>query len=53
MIVSHCTINADEAIIGNEVVIRWGDFGGPIKDVRAQVARYPYLNEQRNQDIAR
>ena len=28
---------------GTEVVVKWGDHGGRIKDVRATVARYPYL----------
>ena len=49
--ISHCTIDRDAANIGTEVVVKWGDFGGPIKDIRARVARYPYLNEGRNQDV--
>jgi len=50
-ILSHCTIDIDQAQIGNEVVVQWGDHGGPIKEIRATVARYPYLNENRNQTV--
>lgn len=48
---SHCTIDIDQAQEGNELVLNWGDFGGPIKDVRVTVARYPYLSEDRNQVV--
>lgn len=50
-VISHCTIDLDQAQIGNEVVVQWGDFGGPIKNVRARVERYPYSTLPRNQDI--
>jgi hypothetical protein len=30
------------------VSVQWGDYGRKIKDVRATVARFPYLNEARN-----
>jgi glycine cleavage system aminomethyltransferase T len=50
-ILSHCTIDIDQAEIGNEVIVRWGDHGGAIKDIRAQVAQYPYLTENRNQVV--
>ena len=49
--ISHCTIDIEEARIGNEVVVRWGDHGGRIKDVRARVARFPYLDVGRNRDV--
>ena len=48
---SHCTIDRDQAQIGNEVIVRWGDYGGRIKDVRARVARFPYLDKDRNQTV--
>jgi vanillate/3-O-methylgallate O-demethylase len=50
-VLSHCTIDIDQAEIGNEVTVRWGDFGGVIKEIRAKVARYPYLTENRNQIV--
>jgi vanillate/3-O-methylgallate O-demethylase len=48
-VISHCTIDIDAAEIGTEVVVKWGDFGGKIKDVRATVARFPYLDLEPNQ----
>jgi len=44
-------IDLDESALGNEVVVRWGDFGGKIKDVRATVSRFPYMTEGRNSDV--
>lgn len=45
-----CTIDIDQAHIGNEVIVEWGDYGKRIKDVRAIVSRFPYLDLPRNQD---
>ncbi len=42
-------IDLASAEIGMEVVVQHGNHGGPIKDVRATVARYPYLDLERNQ----
>jgi len=50
-VMSHCVIDLSEAQIGNEVDLHWGDFGGRIKQVRAVVARYPYLNEADNKNL--
>jgi glycine cleavage system aminomethyltransferase T len=54
-IISHCTIDIDLAEVGTEVIVKWGDYGGAIKDVRATVARYPYLDLEPNQsyDVSR
>jgi glycine cleavage system aminomethyltransferase T len=49
--ISLCTIDRDCAKIGTDVIVQWGDFGGPIKDIRARVERFPYLSDGRNQDI--
>jgi glycine cleavage system aminomethyltransferase T len=49
-IISHCSIDIDQAKEGNEVVVHWGDYGKRIKEVRTTVARYPYLDLPRNQD---
>ncbi len=49
-VISHCTIDRDQAQIGNEVIVHWGDFASRIKHVRATVARFPYLDLPRNQD---
>ncbi|MCL2137734.1 MAG: aminomethyl transferase family protein [Coriobacteriia bacterium] len=48
--ISQCIIDIDQAIIGNEVLVHWGDFGGRIKEVRAKVARYPYIDLLRNEN---
>jgi glycine cleavage system aminomethyltransferase T len=44
-------LDMDAANIGNEVLVQWGDHGGPIKNIRATVGRFPYLAEGRNSDI--
>jgi len=48
-VISHCTLDFNQAEIGNEVIVHWGDFGKKIKEIRATVARYPYLDLPRNQ----
>lgn len=41
---TQTAIDLDQAQIGNEVVLHWGDFGGRIKEVRATVERFPYID---------
>jgi glycine cleavage system aminomethyltransferase T len=48
---SHCAIDVDQAEIGNEVVVQWGDHGGRLKPVRALVERFPYLDLPRNEAV--
>lgn len=50
-VLSHGCIDIGAAKIGNEVIVQWGDHGGPIKSIRAFVERFPYLTEGRNSDI--
>jgi vanillate/3-O-methylgallate O-demethylase len=50
-VISMGCIDRDVREIGNEVVVKWGDFEGKIKDVRAIVERFPYLTEGRNSDV--
>lgn len=47
---SHSTIDLDESSIGNEVIVHWGDHGGRIKEIRATVERFPYLDLPSNKD---
>ncbi|MDR2019677.1 MAG: hypothetical protein LBQ14_02815 [Treponema sp.] len=47
--ISQCTIDKKYVELGNEVIVQWGDFGKRIKDVRAEVIRYPYLELPRNE----
>ena len=44
-------VDIEASSIGTEVVVQWGDHGGAIKDIRATVARFPYLSQGRNSDI--
>ena len=47
--ISQTAIDVDQSQIGNEVIVEWGDYGGRIKQVRAKVERYPYLQLVRNE----
>lgn len=47
--ISHCTIDKDQAELGNEVILHWGNYGEPIKEIRATVAKYPYSTMKPNQ----
>ncbi len=50
-VLSNANIDVDQAEIGNEVVVQWGDHGRRIKDVRATVERFPYLTDPRNSEV--
>jgi vanillate/3-O-methylgallate O-demethylase len=50
-VLSMGVIDIDQASIGNEVIVQWGDHGHRIKDVRATVERFPYMQEGRNDQI--
>src|SRR6516164_1231683 len=50
-VLSHGCVDIEAAEIGSEVVVQWGDYGGPIKSIRAVVERFPYLTKGRNSDI--
>lgn len=45
VMVSHAVIDVDEIKEGREVVIKWGDFGGKIKDIRAIIRPFPYVHD--------
>ena len=48
--IAHCTIDIDQAEIGNEVIVHWGEYGHKIKEIRATVARFPYIDLPSNQE---
>jgi glycine cleavage system aminomethyltransferase T len=50
-VISLATIDLALASHGTELTVCWGDHGGRIKEVRARVARFPYLDEGRNNAI--
>lgn len=47
-IISETVIDINEAEIGKEVIVKWGNAGQRIKDIRARIERYPYLDLQDN-----
>ena len=49
--ISLCSIDVKYSAIGTEVIVLWGDPGTRQKEIRANVARFPYLNENRNQVV--
>jgi glycine cleavage system aminomethyltransferase T len=50
-VISLCTIDVAESNLGNELAVVWGEPGKRQKHIRGTVARFPYLNEGRNQDV--
>jgi len=44
-------IRRDHATAGNEVVVVWGNPGTRQKRIRATVARFPYLLQERNDAV--
>jgi glycine cleavage system aminomethyltransferase T len=50
-VLSMGCLDLEVSDIGTEVVVHWGDHGGPIKEIRATVERFPYLTEGRNSDL--
>lgn len=48
--ISPCAIDLACAEPGTELILKWGDFGKRIKDVRVTVAKYPYIDADDNRD---
>lgn len=48
--ISPCAIDLEFAEPGTELIVKWGDFGGKIKDVRVTVAKFPYIDADDNRD---
>lgn len=44
-------IDIAAAQLGNEVIVQWGDHGAELKNIRATVARFPYVTDGRNSDL--
>lgn len=49
--ISLCSIDVDQGELGNEVTVLWGDPGTRQKEIRATVSRFPFLNEDRNENV--
>lgn len=52
--ISECTIDMEYAKEREEVIVKWGDYGKRIKDIRAVIAKFPLndLVENKNYDIS-
>ncbi len=48
---SLCSIDVEYGELGTEVTVLWGDPGTRQKEIRAIVSRFPYLCENRNEDL--
>lgn len=49
--ISHSTLDLDQAATGNEVTVHWGDHGKRIKPIRATVDRFACLDLPSNRRI--
>jgi glycine cleavage system aminomethyltransferase T len=49
--ISLCSIDTKYGALGTEVGVLWGNPGTRQKLIRATAARFPYLNENRNEDV--
>ena len=50
--ISICTIDKDLAVPGTQVVVVWGDKGGPQKEIRATVIKPPFKEDKRRIDVS-
>ena len=48
---SLATLDTAYVALGTEVFVLWGEPGTRQKKIRAVVSRFPYLNENRNEDV--
>jgi glycine cleavage system aminomethyltransferase T len=49
--ISICSIDREFSDLGTEVAVLWGDEGTRQKEVCARVARYPYVDKDRNETV--
>lgn len=42
--ISHAIIDVDKVKEGEEVLVQWGDYGKRIKNLRAKIAKFPYIH---------
>lgn len=50
-VISLCSVDVAHGALGTELTVLWGDPGTCQKQIRATVARFPYLNENRNEQV--
>lgn len=51
--ISLCTIDKDLTQPGTEVIVVWGDRGGPQKEIRATVIKLPFKEDKRRIDVTK
>lgn len=49
--ISLCSIDSEYAKEGTEITLIWGNPGTDQKNIRVKVARYPYVDKDRNEDV--
>lgn len=49
--ISLCSLDVAFAKLGTEVIILWGEMGTKQKKIRATVARFPYVDQNRNENV--
>lgn len=54
LMISECTMDIEYAIEGKEVIVKWGDYGKRIKNIRATIAKFPLnrLIENKDYDLS-
>lgn len=50
-VLSHAVLDLAHTAPGTEVIVKWGDPGHPVKNVRATVHAYPYKADNRRADL--
>ena len=50
-VLSHGVLDLEHTEPGTEVLVKWGDPGHPVKNVRARVHTYPYKRDNRRADL--
>ncbi|MBQ8086829.1 MAG: aminomethyltransferase family protein [Clostridia bacterium] len=53
--ISHAIIDVDKIEEGKEVLVQWGDYGKRIKNLRAKIAKFPYIHgvmDNRDYDLS-
>jgi hypothetical protein len=43
-IIELAFVEPDQNVIGNEIILHWGDDSHPTKKIRATIERFPYLD---------
>ena len=53
--ISHAILDVEKIEEGKEVLVQWGDYGKRIKNLRATIAKFPYIHgvmDNRDYDVS-